>query len=369
MGTIQWNDYFKTGIETVDLQHYRLVELANELGERVIENQIVYNDLEKLIMQLMDYTSYHFKDEERLMDEKSVDLRCVRVHKGQHHAFLKHIQHLSDNLNPDNRSDVNDLLAFLTRWLVFHILGWDQYLAEQIRAIEDQGLSPEAAFDALTERQSGGNEMLLDTLNDLFQQLSKRNLQLFELNRRLEEKVAERTEALRAANKRLENIALSDALTDLPNRRHAMEQLSVFWKAQESDRKPLSCLMIDADGFKQINDAHGHDAGDVVLKELSGALRNGVRTDDFVARLGGDEFFILCPNTPLRGAMTVADQLCSDVGRMRVSVGSGTWYGSISIGVATVTREMDTFEQLMKRADEGVYAAKNAGKGCVRSVQ
>jgi hemerythrin len=124
-------------------------------------------------------------------------------------------------------------------------------------------------------------------------------------------------------------------------------------------------MMIDADGFKQINDTHGHDAGDGVLRALARQLRDAVRTDDLVCRLGGDEFLIICADTPMDGALQLAEKIRSEVAALRVAAGTGEWRGSISVGVAVRTAEMSSMEDLLKTADLGVYAAKRNGRNCV----
>ena len=124
--------------------------------------------------------------------------------------------------------------------------------------------------------------------------------------------------------------------------------------------------MIDADYFKQVNDSHGHDAGDAVLNELARTLKYSLRTDDMVCRLGGDEFFVLCPNTDEVGGLHIAKQLHQAVSELRVPTGSDFWQGSVSIGFAAKNAAMKGQDELIKAADEGVYAAKNAGKNCVR---
>ena len=367
--TIQWNDYFETGLQVVDTQHHHLVELTNRLGESIIDSRMAFEDIQKIVSELANYAIYHFQTEEQLMGKLRLDVRHIRRHKNEHLDFMAYVSTLIDVLLPNNHAEIEELLAYLTRWLVYHILGSDKELAEQVLAVE-HGMSPEVAFNSKPQAHDGITEILLNALNGLFQQLSTRNIQLIKLNQELEQKVEERTLALQEANRRLEELALTDMLTTLPNRRHAMSQLAVFWKERIDSNPPLSCLMIDADGFKQINDRYGHDAGDVVLKELAGAIRNGIRTDDFAARIGGDEFFVLCPATDFKGAMIVAESLCNTVAKMKVTAGQGTWLGSVSIGVATASDDdITTAETLVKAADESVYAAKRAGKGCVRSVQ
>ena len=274
---------------------------------------------------------------------------------------------MREGVSPQKPDAAKPLLKFLTYWLAFHILGTDQSMARQVRAIQ-AGQNPAEAFSAEEVMKEGATEPLLHALNGLFHQVSERNRELLELNRTLEEKVAERTRALSEANHRLEEMALTDVLTGLPNRRHAMSRFTHDWAEAQTNGTPLACMMIDADGFKQINDNYGHDAGDEVLRQLSRNLCYSVRTDDFVCRLGGDEFLIVCPHTSLDGALHAAELMRQAIAALRVSAGNGTWSGSISVGVAVRAPEMRGPEDLLKAADEGVYLAKQNGRNCVRSI-
>lgn len=208
----------------------------------------------------------------------------------------------------------------------------------------------------------------MTALNSLFKEVSKQNRMLVDINKTLEQKVKERTDELYQANKHLEKMALTDQLTGLPNRRHAMYYLDDYWNKSQSEVKVISCVMIDADGFKQINDQYGHDAGDIVLKVLSSELKNSFRTDDLVARLGGDEFLALAIlyDTPLQGAAHISEQVRKKVSQLNVKANDGLWHGSISVGVASSTDDMVTFNELLKHADLAVYKAKNSGKNCVK---
>ena len=144
-----------------------------------------------------------------------------------------------------------------------------------------------------------------------------------------------------------------------------MEQLAALWADAIREEAELACMMVDGDGFKQVNDTYGHDAGDQVLRELSAALRNAVRTDDLVCRLGGDEFFVLCPKTPMAHATQLAERIREHIAGLRVRVGGGTWVGSVSVGVAVRRADMTDPLALVKAADNAVYAAKRQGRNCV----
>ena len=170
---------------------------------------------------------------------------------------------------------------------------------------------------------------------------------MLKLNSSLEEKVAKRTEELLIANQHLEEVSLTDVLTKLPNRRHAMRRLVHLWQESNKNNTDLSCIMIDADYFKTINDNYGHDAGDKVLIELAHTLNTALRTDDTVCRLGGDEFLVICPCTDQAGAKQVAESLYQKVSNLNVLVGEGSWHGSISVGVATKTINIASYEDLL----------------------
>ena len=231
------------------------------------------------------------------------------------------------------------------------------------------GTSADDAYAAYQQTRDPATATLLQAMNRLVTQVSERSRALFELNQTLEARVAQRTLELSEINQRLETMAMTDVLTGLPNRRHAMQVLEHEWQNASAQKTALACMMIDADGFKKINDSCGHDAGDDVLRQLARCLRHAVRNDDVVCRLGGDEFLIICTNTPLEGALLSAEKVRQEVAALRVPTGQGQWVGSISVGVAASHLQMAGPDALLKAADEGVYAAKARGRNAVASIQ
>jgi len=363
--SFHWDKHFETGLDEVDKQHRHLVDVVNRFGDLLSKLEgVSFSDIETVFNELANYAQYHFKEEEAMMLQMGLDARYVANHIQSHVNFLQEVTRMREGVSLQNINAAEPLLKFLTYWLAFHILGTDQSMARQVRAIQ-AGQNSAAAFSAEEVMKEGATEPLLHALNGLFHQVSERNRELLELNRTLEEKVAMRTHALSEANKRLEDMALTDALTGLPNRRHAMARLAQDWSESLREGTPLVCMMIDADGFKQINDNYGHDAGDEVLRQLSNNLRYSVRTDDIVCRLGGDEFLIICPRTSLEGALHAAELTRKAIAALRVPAGNGAWSGSVSVGVAARTPEMRGPENLIKAADEGVYIAKRSGRNCV----
>lgn len=175
---------------------------------------------------------------------------------------------------------------------------------------------------------------------------------------RLARAVTEREHALVAANARLAATSRKDALTQLFNRRHALERLEAEL-ARVRRGHPMALLMLDLDGFKGVNDTHGHLAGDEVLRQVAAALHHSVRETDVVARYGGDEFIaILADATP--DAASVAAQ------RLRAATAAAGTVDdepavTASIGIA-IARADDDAAALIRRADDNTYRAKAQGR-------
>ena len=364
MESFHWDRHFETGLEAVDSQHHALVDLINRFGELITQSDVASADIEGLFVELTRYAGQHFREEEDMMVTVGIDRRHVDRHMQQHSQFLREVMQMHADLDGRQRHS-EALLKFLTYWLAYHILGVDQQMARQVRAVRAGG-DAQAAYLAESEARDGAAEPLLVALNGLFQLVSERNRDLQALNKTLEDKVAERTHSLSVANELLERIASTDVLTGLANRRHAMARFALSWSETASNGAPLSCVMLDADGFKQVNDHFGHDCGDVVLREVARQLRYAVRTDDVVCRLGGDEFLIICPATSLRGAVDVAEKVRREIALLQVNFrDDARWSGSVSVGVAERTAAMRSPEELIKAADEGLYIAKRNGRNRV----
>jgi len=170
---------------------------------------------------------------------------------------------------------------------------------------------------------------------------------------------------LSAANKRLQQQALSDALTELPNRRFAMERLEQEWALTRRGERALSCMMLDIDHFKKINDTFGHQLGDEALKQVADALRKTARAQDVVCRYGGEEFLVICPDTGATAAYQAAERMRVSVESLRMLAPDGRCVPlTISIGVAEKGEGMADMNALVNRADDSLYAAKKQGRNC-----
>lgn len=363
-----WGSQFITGLDLVDEQHQSLITMLNTFGQALSEHTVSEDFLMESFHKLAEYAQCHFKTEEELMAKMQVDLRHISSHLAEHRDFVSDVTNLIETIDVRNQEDCRSLFEYLTHWLVYHILGSDKNMARQVAAIR-QGIKPATAYQEEEKEASSSTEPLLIALNTLFTLVSRRNKALMELNRTLEERVIERTRELSEANKALEIISITDHLTQLPNRRFAMNQLEKLLKESRLRNQPLSCLMVDVDNFKGVNDTWGHGVGNIVLKKLAKELQCAVRTDDIVCRLGGDEFFIICPNTSLEGALYVGEHTKLKVNALKIKTGEGFWRGSVSIGVACSHDDLENMDALIKVADDSVYLAKKDGKNCVRSTQ
>jgi two-component system cell cycle response regulator len=163
---------------------------------------------------------------------------------------------------------------------------------------------------------------------------------------------------LRTANVALDRLADTDALTGLHNRRALDRRLQQALSVARSCAQPLSVITFDLDHFKQINDRHGHEAGDEVLKRVSAAVRERLRQPDTLARIGGEEFLIVLPQATVESAQRVAEALREQV---RVAVDGPTGPVSASFGV-TQWDGREPAPALLARADQALYAAKHGGR-------
>jgi diguanylate cyclase (GGDEF)-like protein len=166
-------------------------------------------------------------------------------------------------------------------------------------------------------------------------------------------------------NRKLSNAAMTDALTELPNRRHAMERMQQEMAIAIREGTPLSVIMIDIDKFKLVNDEHGHDTGDVVLCDVASSLRSCVRATELICRLGGEEFLVICPRATAAKAALIAERMRLASEANVIEHGNFRRAVTLSLGVAELDRGAPSVDLLIKAADERVYEAKLAGRNRV----
>jgi len=173
----------------------------------------------------------------------------------------------------------------------------------------------------------------------------------------------ERNQQLESMLHHVEALAITDALTGLYNRRRFADVLKREFAVTKRYRNTLSCLMLDLDHFKRINDQYGHDAGDQVLKETARRISSSLREVDVPSRYGGEEFAVLLPHTGKREAFVVAERLRNSVKSVEFHFGGDTLRVSASIGISgNIDVPTGQAEDLVKAADLALYEAKRLGR-------
>ncbi|GJL95380.1 MAG: PleD family two-component system response regulator [Hyphococcus sp.] len=164
-------------------------------------------------------------------------------------------------------------------------------------------------------------------------------------------------------------MAVTDQLTGLYNRRYLASHLSAMFDRAYWTERPLSVMIIDIDHFKKINDTHGHDAGDKVIKEFAESISRSLRGIDLACRYGGEEFLVAMPDTDMAFASVVAERLRAEIESTKFIVNSGRDEISVTVSIGIGSTENgpneDAPQKLIKRADEALYEAKNGGRNRV----
>ncbi|GBE44530.1 MAG TPA: PleD family two-component system response regulator [Rhizobiales bacterium] len=174
------------------------------------------------------------------------------------------------------------------------------------------------------------------------------------------------TDQLRNRLEESVEMAITDSLTGLYNRHYMERHLTTLVKEAVQRGKPLSMLIVDIDYFKAVNDTHGHQAGDAVLKDFANRLRENIRGIDLACRLGGEEFVVMMPETDLGKAYVAGERLRQRIASVPFQVSPNTELTiTASVGIATLDGADDTPEGLLKRADEALYSAKRDGRNRV----
>jgi diguanylate cyclase (GGDEF)-like protein len=173
---------------------------------------------------------------------------------------------------------------------------------------------------------------------------------------------------LKLLQEKLELLATTDSLTGILNRRHFIELSEKEMSRAQRSGTPLSIAMIDIDHFKIINDTHGHTVGDLVIKELVALCKDDLRPYDLLGRIGGEEFAIMMVQCDLQKAFTVSERLRKRIVNHVISADGKDISIKISVGVAELSGDMESFESIMNRADQALYVAKKLGRNRVEKA-
>ncbi len=264
-------------------------------------------------------------------------------------------------LRPQSDVDsIENVCTRLTSWLYTIV----REVAEGQSTITDYSNSLESA----TEELAGLDD---ERLNGVVQKLIDATTVMQERNSHLETRLQEahtQMADMRTTMEAVRNEVITDQLTSLSNRRYFDHVLTEAIRHSFDTGQDLSLILGDVDSFKSFNDTWGHQTGDQVLKLVSSVIRRSIKGRDVAARYGGEEFAVILPETRLRDAKTLADSIRSEIMMKKlVRKSSGATIGrvTISFGIATL-RAGDTAEDIIERADKALYAAKRAGRNCVK---
>jgi diguanylate cyclase len=211
---------------------------------------------------------------------------------------------------------------------------------------------------------------LLEAINFILAETQKMELR----NSDLEKQFAQSAEEVTKLRQNLDEMRLAahtDSLTGIANRKHFDSRFKELVEHAAVNDEPISVLMADIDHFKNVNDSYGHQVGDHVLRLVSVAISQSVRGRDFVARYGGEEFVVILPRTALTGAMAVAENIRDSMASKRLTrKATGEALGAITLSLgAAQYRDDESTDDLIKRADEGLYRAKHRGRNRVETTE
>ena len=353
-----WNYNFECGIEEIDEQHKKLVELLNNLANTLTQEEDI--EIEEAFNQLAKYAQYHFKSEEAIWEKYFINSDLFISHKKSHSSFLPKVIEIREK-NNNFQDTIEEIVIFLIRWLAFHIIDEDKRLALVIKAMDEGKNLAEAQY--ITDEIMGGSmKIIIETILSMYDDLSLKTINLIR-----ERKARLRAEReLKAINIRLQTLSITDQLTGLYNRRHFEEIFKRELQRAKRNKSNFSLIILDIDYFKKLNDTYGHDAGDKALKALAKCLKKITkRANDFVFRIGGEEFAIIIAEEDSKSAINIIKFLQNSLKDLAIlnEESAVSKYLTISAGlVSFIPSQNDTIDTIMKKADDRLYEAKESGR-------
>lgn len=209
------------------------------------------------------------------------------------------------------------------------------------------------------------NQELIQKLAEKNRRLEDKEKELLTLNQSLEVVVEQRTAELRQVNERLNELAMTDPLTKLQNRRAFFQKFGEEIERSRRYKHSILVAMIDVDHFKTFNDMEGHVFGDEALKKIAQLFTSNLRKTDVLGRYGGEEFILMLPETPLEGGIEKCERLRTLIETTTFQGKKEAAYLTVSFGVAIYPQDADTPEALVKAADQALYQAKEFGRNRV----
>ena len=200
------------------------------------------------------------------------------------------------------------------------------------------------------------------SLTERYHRMSRMNAQLELDHEHTKQTLLKKQKEIDLVITQAHEVASTDALTFLPNRRQIIGDLQREVMYSNRYRTTLSISMLDLDHFKAVNDAYGHVVGDLVLRQVANQLQGNIREPDVIGRYGGEEFLVLLPHTPVEAAAEQAERLCKKIRELRIPIPSMDLRVTISIGIAQYCVGQEDWQKFLERADMALYDAKAKGR-------
>ena len=358
-----WNKNFETGHAVIDAQHRTLVDLLNELATTLIDGE--YSSVNDAFSEMAAYAERHFNDEEQIWSRHFGGDAWYESHQMRHASFLPRVLELKDDDGDKPVSEVvESMIRFLIRWLAFHIIDDDKRMAFAVEAMTSGATVGEAKASA-DRAMSGSMRILIETVLQMYDGLSARTLGL--LRERRARVKAEQD--LRAANRKLQELSLTDQLSGLFNRRHLYSVFDNESRRARRDGTQLAFYLIDVDFFKRFNDGYGHLSGDKALRGVAECMQGLCRRpSDIAFRVGGEEFCILSAHGDSEDAAAFGERIRRSIEELKIPHAGNevSEYVTVSIGVACrVPTGEDALDRFMSEADDRLYRAKSNGRNTV----
>ena len=358
-----WNKNFDTGHAIIDEQHRQLVRLLNKLASTLVDAE--FSVVNSAFDELADYANMHFDEEEAIWTNYFSGDSWLSSHQLSHATFLPKVIELKEQEADKPLSDVvEQIIKFLIRWLAFHIIDNDKRMAMAVSAMES-GASIEEAKVLADKKMSGSMRLLIETVLTMYDGLSSRTLDL--LRERNARSKAE--QKLKVANKKLEELSITDQLTGLYNRRYLESVFEHESRRALRNRLLLTYYLIDIDFFKNFNDNYGHLEGDSALKQVAHRLKEICRRpSDFAFRIGGEEFGIFSTNRAEDAALTFGKIIRKSIEDLKILHGHSevSEFVTVSLGgVCRIPAREGALTEYVEIADKRLYVAKSSGRNRV----
>lgn len=353
-----WNDNFKTGIDEIDEQHKKLIELLNNLANILTQEETI--EIENAFLELAQYAQYHFKSEEAIWKKHLKNNDLLISHEKSHESFLPKVIEIK-NKNDNLQDTIEEIVLFLIRWLAFHIIDEDKRLSLIIHSMEDGKNINEAKY-ITNEIMGGSMKIMVETILSMYDNLSLKAIELIK-----EKKARLKAEKeLKLINVKLHKLSITDQLTGLYNRRYFEEIFNRELQKSKRAKTYFNVILFDIDYLKKLNDTYGHDMGDKALKKLATCLKKNIkRGTDYIFRVGGEEFAIIVTNEGLENLINLTKILQKAIKKLSIinEQSNVSKYLTISGGIVSLIPSLeDTIDSIMKKADEKLYEAKEKGR-------